>query len=78
VPAESGRPPRPVNGGRSFGYWLEEGDRWATFQGAPDKSLSGYLVSTKRWAAAAAYMGADTLSPTLAIYQNVLSRDMNS
>jgi hypothetical protein len=62
----------PVNGGRSFGYWLEEGDRWATFQGAPDKSLSGYLVSMKRWADAAAYMGADTLDPTLAIYQNVL------
>jgi hypothetical protein len=64
--------PVPVNGGRSFGYWLEEGDRWATFQGAPDKTLVGHLVSMQRWAEAAAYMGADTLNPTLCIYQNIL------
>jgi hypothetical protein len=66
--------PVPVEGGRSFGYWLEEGDRWATFHGAPDKSLSGHLVSMKRWAEAATYMGADTLSPTLCIYQSLLFR----
>ncbi|MEI8197911.1 MAG: family 10 glycosylhydrolase, partial [Phycisphaerae bacterium] len=62
----------PATGGRSFGFWLEEGDRWATFQGAPTKNLEGYLLSMNRWAEAAAYMGANTLSPTLAIYQNVL------
>lgn len=62
----------PAAGGRSFGYWLEEGDRWATFYGAPDKSLSGYLVSMGRWAETARYMGLDTLHPTVNIYQNML------
>lgn len=58
--------------GRDFGYWLEEGDRWAAFNGAPDKSMSGYLVSMNRWAETARYMGVNTLMPTVAIYQNVL------
>lgn len=62
----------PREGGRSFGSWLEEGDRWATFYGAPDKSLNGYVVSMNRWAQVARYMGLDTLSPTVNIYQNVL------
>lgn len=62
----------PASSGRSFGYWLEEGDRWATFYGAPDKSVSGYIESMGRWAQVARYMGLDTLAPTVNIYQNVL------
>lgn len=57
---------------RGFGYWLEEGDRWAAFFGAPDKTLAGHMAGMERWAQAAAYMGATTLAPTLAVYQNVL------
>ncbi|MDQ2733384.1 MAG: hypothetical protein M3Y56_17175, partial [Armatimonadota bacterium] len=62
----------PTVGGRSFGYWIEEGDRWTTFYGAPDKSLTGYLLSMDRWAQTARYMGVDTLMPTVLIYQALL------
>ncbi|OGV73952.1 MAG: hypothetical protein A3K19_22945 [Lentisphaerae bacterium RIFOXYB12_FULL_65_16] len=62
----------PASGGRAFGNWYEEGSNFMAVYGGPDRqhaSLADYLVTADRWARAVAYMGGDTLWPTLVVYQ---------
>lgn len=56
--------------GRGFANWYEEGSNFAGMYGADRrKGLPEYLKAADRWAQTMAFIGADTLWPTLAVYQ---------
>ncbi len=79
---------RNVIGGRHFGHWFEEPDRWAAVYGAATvngrPTLEGYRISAERWARTVAYLGGDTLSVTGTVYAQALypshrfNRDVNT
>lgn len=58
----------PVNGGRNFMNWYEEGNNFTSLFGAPDLSPVGFRVATERWAKTVDYIGGSVLSPTAVIY----------
>lgn len=58
----------PKSGGRHFVNWYEEGDNYMSIFGAPDDTEHGFIVSTERWAQAVKYMGGDTLSAAVNVY----------
>lgn len=62
----------PVNGGRYFANWYEEGANFLSMYGAPDDSIRGIRVATERWARAVAYMGGNVLFPTAVVYNFAL------
>jgi hypothetical protein len=62
----------PHPGTRHFVNWYEEGDNYLSIFGAPDESDHGFRVATERWAQAVAYMGGDTLSAAVNVYNFVL------
>ncbi|HEY3377271.1 MAG TPA: hypothetical protein VGL77_07220 [Armatimonadota bacterium] len=64
--------PKMPAGGRHFSNWYEEGTNFAATYGAPDGSLRGGIIAADRWARAIAYMGGDTLIPTVSVYQMCL------
>ena len=62
----------PKTGFRHFVNWYEEGTNYLSIFGAPDESDHGFRIATERWAKAVAYMGGDTLSAAVNVYNFVL------
>lgn len=62
----------PKKAGRNFVNWYEEGENFASIYGAPDETASGLRIATERWMSAAAYMGVNVLSPSVAVYGSSL------
>lgn len=62
----------PVNSGRYFANWYEEGADFLSMYGAPDESINGIRTATERWAEAVVYMGGSVLFPTTVIYNFAL------
>lgn len=58
--------------GRRYVNWYEEGSNFFSMYGAPSQSPVGARTALERWAQALAYMGGDTLWPTVAIYSFAL------
>lgn len=56
-------------GARSFANWYEEGLNFLGFYGVADRSLKGVALGADRWARSIAWMGGDTLVPTVSVYQ---------
>jgi uncharacterized lipoprotein YddW (UPF0748 family) len=62
----------PTPGTRQFVNWYEEGTSFLGMYGAPTESPAGTKTALQRWAEAAAYVGVDTLWPTVVIYNFAL------
>ncbi|HWI15679.1 MAG TPA: family 10 glycosylhydrolase, partial [Burkholderiales bacterium] len=58
--------------GRRYVNWYEEGSNFFSMYGAPGQTPAGSRAALERWAQALAYMGGDTLWPTVAIYSFAL------
>ncbi|MGE5526761.1 MAG: family 10 glycosylhydrolase [Rhodospirillaceae bacterium] len=58
--------------GRRYVNWYEEGSNFFSMYGAPSQTPVGSRIALERWAQALAYMGGDTLWPTVAIYSFAL------
>jgi hypothetical protein len=71
---EGGLPPLVAaqKGGRSFANWYEEGSNFLSMYGAPGEGAASTRTAIERWGDAIAYMGGDTLWPTVAVYSFAL------
>jgi uncharacterized lipoprotein YddW (UPF0748 family) len=61
-----------ATGGRRYVNWYEEGTNFLSMYGAPSQNAVGSRAAVERWAQALAYMGGDTLWPTVVIYSFAL------
>ncbi|HEY3329817.1 MAG TPA: hypothetical protein VGK19_07345 [Capsulimonadaceae bacterium] len=62
----------PTSGTRHFANWYEEGSNFMGVYGGGSSrgaSVTDYITCADRWARSVAYMGGDTLWPTLVVYQ---------
>ncbi|MFA6293046.1 MAG: hypothetical protein WC637_14760, partial [Victivallales bacterium] len=62
-------PALPSSGTRQFANWYEEGTNFLGFYGVPSPSIKGVMLGADRWARSIAWMGGDTLAPTVSVYQ---------
>ena len=58
----------PVQGGRSFANWYEEGINFTGIYGRRTFSRRGRIVAADRWARSVASIGGDTIMPSVAVY----------
>lgn len=61
----------PLEGGRYFANWYEEGSNFASLYGS-DQSPAGSRVAVERWAQSFSYMGGNVLFPAVNVYNFVL------
>jgi hypothetical protein len=59
----------PIEGGRTFANWYEEGENFAGFYSGKKGSLETLRPSADMWPRALRYMGGNLLLPTVSIYQ---------
>jgi len=59
----------PVEGGRTFLNWYEEGSNFVGFYGGRKGDLASVRPAADNWARALTYMGGNLLMPTVSVYQ---------
>ncbi|MFZ2657017.1 MAG: hypothetical protein WAX69_18940 [Victivallales bacterium] len=62
-------PSLPSAGARQFANWYEEGTNFLGFYGIQSANVKGIMLGADRWARSIAWMGGDTLVPTVSVYQ---------